>query len=108
MSEYSSARKEEYKDHPLANFIRRDLPKIFANHLTQFENIEWRASPGLSQWADAPWLAAFDPIVTDSDQRGYYPVILFSRSLDQYSLHGIQLLEVQQVQCSGTTRVLDT
>lgn len=40
------------------------------------------ASPGKGQWADAPWIAIFDPLVTDTAQRGYYPVYLFTRTLD--------------------------
>ena len=40
------------------------------------------ASPGKGRWSDAPWIAIFDPLVTDTAQRGYYPVYLFTRTLD--------------------------
>ena len=34
-------------------------------------------SAGQGQWTRCPWVAVFDPVVTDSAQRGYYPVYLF-------------------------------
>src|SRR5439155_332406 len=33
---------------------------------------------GVGNFATVPWLAIFDPIVTDSATRGYYVVYLFS------------------------------
>jgi hypothetical protein len=40
-------------------------------------------------WAEVPWLAAFDPIVTDGATRGYYVVYLFhvSESIVHLSLN---------------------
>jgi 5-methylcytosine-specific restriction protein A len=35
-------------------------------------------SVGQGQWAQVPWAAIFDELVTDSAQRGYYVVYLFS------------------------------
>jgi len=86
MTEFPTARDEPYANHPLAIFIRHEVPRIFLQSLAQYQHIKWHASPGLSRWADAPWIAAFDPIVTDSAQRGYYPVFLFSMSLDRVYL----------------------
>jgi 5-methylcytosine-specific restriction protein A len=34
-------------------------------------------SAGAENWAEVPWLAAFDPVVTDSATRGYYVIYLF-------------------------------
>jgi 5-methylcytosine-specific restriction enzyme A len=35
-----------------------------------------KGSAGAGQWAAVPWIAVFDPIVTDSATRGYYVVYL--------------------------------
>jgi 5-methylcytosine-specific restriction protein A len=34
-------------------------------------------SPGKGNWAETPWVAVFDPLVTETAQRGYYIVYLF-------------------------------
>lgn len=81
--EYPAALTQDFAGHPLAQFIRHDLPETFAAALPQHDRIIWHASAGQGQWADAPWLAAFDPIVTDSAQRKDHPVFLFSRSIDR-------------------------
>jgi len=67
---------------PLAEFIRHDLPEIFSREFQQFQTIVWEASPGKGKWADAPWIAAFNPLVTETAQDGYYPVLLYTSSLD--------------------------
>ena len=71
-----------FADNPLANYIRKELPAIFSQEFSEFQAIEWEASPGKGQWADAPWIAAFNPVITDSAQDGYYPVLLFNSSMD--------------------------
>jgi 5-methylcytosine-specific restriction protein A len=82
MEEYPNARKQEFADHPFAAWVRHDLPSIFAAAAPGYPSIVWVASPGQGQWADAPWIAALDPLVTETAQEGYYPVYLFTRSLD--------------------------
>ena len=46
-------------------------------------------SAGEENWAEVPWLAAFDPVVTDSATRGYYVVYRFhvSESIVHLSLN---------------------
>ena len=85
-SEYPKARNEEFADHPFAHWIKRDLPSVFQTELAEFPNILWVASAGKGRWADAPWIAAFDRLVTETAQEGFYPVYLFNRSLDRVYL----------------------
>lgn len=80
--EYPRAREEEFAGHPFAEWVRHDLPQIFQAEMAEFPNIVWTASAGQGRWADAPWIAAFDPLVTDTAQEGFYPVYLFNRRLD--------------------------
>lgn len=75
-----------FQNSPLADFIRQELPAIFSREFNQFPTLVWRASPGLAQWADAPWIAAFNPLVAETAQDGYYPVFLFTTSLDKIYL----------------------
>jgi len=84
--EYAEATRQPYAGHPLAHYIRHDVPALFPQHFPQFPHLIWHASPGIGLWADAPWIGVFDPIVTESAQNGYYPVYLFSRSLDRVYL----------------------
>lgn len=82
MVEYATARDEAYAKHPLADFVRDVVPKQLASELKEFPRVHWVGSAGRGAWADAPWFGAFDPIVTETAQEGYYPVYLFTRSLD--------------------------
>ena len=78
MNEYPSARGEVFAEHPLAQYMRRDLPEILLSLMPLETDIRWSASAGQGQWAEAPWIAALNELVTLTPQRGYYPVYLFS------------------------------
>ena len=82
MTEYPEAKTQEIAGHPLASFVRQDVPKILQSHLPQHSDLLWVASVGQGRWSDAPWIATFDPLVTETPQEGYYPVYLFTRTLD--------------------------
>jgi 5-methylcytosine-specific restriction protein A len=82
MDEFPVACREQFAGHPLAEFIRHDIPLILEDTLPQYDDLILHASPGQGRWADAPWIAAFDPLVTTSAMRGYYPVYLFTNSMD--------------------------
>lgn len=82
LTSYLRARKEPFANHPLANFIRQEFIKTvkpYADTLDQ--NFIVRGSAGQGVWARSPWIAFFDPLVTDSAQRGYYPVYLFREDM---------------------------
>jgi 5-methylcytosine-specific restriction protein A len=51
-----------------------------------FSEYESRGSPGQGQWVECPWLAILDPLITDSPQRGYYPVYLFREDMSGFYL----------------------
>jgi len=82
MREYALARTKPLGGHPLAAWLRKEVPQLFHGITSEFPTLLWVASPGQGQWASAPWIAALDPLVTETPQEGYYPVYLFSRSLD--------------------------
>ncbi|MNU12574.1 hypothetical protein D3C71_05980 [compost metagenome] len=63
--------------HEITRKIKSDLPKIIFDIIAQPERYLVRGSYGAGNWANIPWVAAFDLLVTDSPQTGYYPVFLF-------------------------------
>lgn len=85
MQQYPIAKEEPFAGHKLAEFIRHKLPEIFKTQFPRDSDLIWASSPGIGQWADAPWIAVFDPLITDTAQQGYYPVYLFNKTLDAIS-----------------------
>jgi 5-methylcytosine-specific restriction protein A len=79
--EYPLAKQENFTEHPLADYIRQEVPRVFRSTFDQLTEMLFVASPGKGRWADAPWIAVFDPAVTETAQEGYYPVYLFNRSM---------------------------
>jgi 5-methylcytosine-specific restriction enzyme A len=77
-NEYASARAQPLKDHPTADYIR-DLATAEVQSVLAAANPDLIAfgSPGKGNWAAAPWIAIFDPVVTQTATRGYYVVYLF-------------------------------
>jgi len=84
--EFPGASGELYAGHALATFIRSDIPRLFGQDTALGEMYKWDASPGKGKWLDAPWIACFNTLITDSARHGYYPVYLFSRIMDKVIL----------------------
>lgn len=85
--EYTIARRAPFASHPLASYIRRDAPSALEAALgDSASGLECVGSPGQGQWAEVPWLAVFDPVVTSSATRGYYVVYLFSADMSKLFL----------------------
>lgn len=97
------------KDHPLFSTITLDLPTLLRPASSAYPHFVWQGSVGKGQWADAPWLAVFDPVVTDTAQLGYYPVYLFSGALDAVYLsmnQGMTLLRKEYTHAEEARQVL--
>jgi 5-methylcytosine-specific restriction protein A len=78
MSEYPTATRESFGQNPLASYIRHDAVKAISEALgAAARGLNIEGSAGAGNWAMVPWLAVFDPVVTDSATRGYYVVYLF-------------------------------
>lgn len=77
LDEYPLACKEDFKAHPLAEFVRKsfvtEIRQVIDSHLLV------KGSVGQGIWAETPWLSVFDPAVTTSAQRGVYVVYLFDQ-----------------------------
>ncbi len=68
---------EPRKQHPL-----HDQFRALGTEIEQIVGVNQgslvKASVGLGNWAEVPWVAVFDKLVTTTAQRGYYVVYLFS------------------------------
>ena len=95
LTEYPSARQGELTDHPLAAHISHDLRDELAGLVD--DSYKVTGSPGRGNWAETPWVAVFDPLVTETAQRGFYVVYLFRGD------GGAVYLSLNQ----GTTEVYD-
>ena len=68
-ADFPRARAQPFAGHPLARFVRRDLPQAARAALPLgHDDLLVRASPGRGPWAAVPWLAFFDLLVTRSAQ----------------------------------------
>ncbi|MBO9479194.1 DUF3578 domain-containing protein [Shimia sp. R11_0] len=85
--EYVFERAKRFAGSEFADFIRHDLA-VEARKRTIFlpYDLELKASVGQSQWASVPWLAFFDPIITDTATRGFYVVYLINPQTEEIVL----------------------
>jgi 5-methylcytosine-specific restriction protein A len=90
LREYDSAKLTRFVGNPLAAFIRKEAVLELERAAGPAAiGLLFAGSAGAENWAEVPWLAAFDPVVTDSATRGYYVVYLFhvSQSIVHLSLN---------------------
>src|SRR6266498_283860 len=76
LAEFSQARQEPLTNHPLAAILTHDLPDQ-VRQLIASDSYRVTGSPGRRNWAETPWVAVFDRLVTETAQRGFYSVYLF-------------------------------
>jgi hypothetical protein len=75
---WQEASKQEFKGHPIANLIRKELvEEVKANIKDTNSSYLVKSSAGAGNWASVPWLAILNPAITTSTQSGIYPVYLF-------------------------------
>jgi 5-methylcytosine-specific restriction protein A len=86
LNEYPRALSETFKRHPLAAFLRKDLPESIRRIAEIPAEFEIEGSAGQGQWTRCPWIAVLDPLVTDTAQKGYYVVYLFREDFSGFYL----------------------
>ncbi|MGG2028727.1 DUF3578 domain-containing protein [Gottfriedia sp. S16(2024)] len=87
MNEYLAAKSEGSGGHQLGSFIRKEIPEEF--YRLPFINTSQyvvTGSIGKGNWAFVPWVAIMNQNITDSTQRGYYIVYLFSEDMKRVYL----------------------
>lgn len=107
LTEYETAKKQSFTQHPLANFLRRHFASIVESVCADESRYLTKGSAGQANWAQGPWVAAFDRLVTTSAQRGYYPVYLFREDMQGVYLSLNQgMTEVRQHYKAGAKTAL--
>jgi 5-methylcytosine-specific restriction protein A len=66
-------------DDPFAQLFEKRLQGVVAGMIPAGSNYLVRGSVGKGRWAETPWVAVFDPMVTVSALRGFYVVYLFRK-----------------------------
>tara|TARA_R110001599_G_scaffold244486_1_gene444523 strand:+ start:1170 stop:2216 length:1047 start_codon:yes stop_codon:yes gene_type:complete len=77
LNSYQNARGESFAKHQMASLIRDSIPNVIRPWISDGQRYLVKGSPGQGGWADVPWVATFDRLVTESAQNGYYLVYLF-------------------------------
>jgi 5-methylcytosine-specific restriction enzyme A len=76
LQEYAQARAQSFAKNAMADMLRVDIPREIEAAVGNTERYEVDGSPGKGNWADVPWVAVLDRLVTDTAQQGYYLVYL--------------------------------
>ncbi|MEO0633714.1 MAG: DUF3578 domain-containing protein [Pseudomonadota bacterium] len=85
--DYAYERGKSFTQNKFSNWVRKDLA-IEAKKQLLFLPYELRvkASVGAGNWAAVPWLAFFDPIITESATHGFYVVYLVNAQTSEIHL----------------------
>lgn len=82
MNNYTKAKTETFKEHPLGILMRKEIPNNIYKQLELERNrYSVKGSVGQGNWAYVPWIAIMNREVTTSTQRGYYLVYLFNEEM---------------------------
>lgn len=78
-TEYTYERAKPFTGSQFADFVRHDIA-IEAKKLLTFwpHDLKVKASVGQGLWASVPWLAFFDPLITETATKGFYVVFLIN------------------------------
>ena len=78
---YLIQKSQGFGGNKLASKFRKDFPKELSKILTDRTRYKVEGSPGKGQWTDCPWIAILDHLITDTPQKGYYPVFIFKADM---------------------------
>ncbi|MDB5272953.1 MAG: putative restriction endonuclease [Chitinophagaceae bacterium] len=81
LTEYLSAKQTTFAGNILADKLRNEFPKEIESIIVDKTRYKVVGSPGMGNWAECPWIAILDTLITDSVQSGYYPVFLFKADM---------------------------
>ncbi|QUS36197.1 MrcB family domain-containing protein [Falsirhodobacter algicola] len=86
-TEYTYERGKNFTNSEFANFVRRDITSEVRKRLLlwPFDGTV-RASVGQGGWAAVPWIAFFDPLITETATKGFYVVYLINPDKQTISL----------------------
>ena len=85
--EFTYERTKPFTDSKFGHFVRHDIA-LEAKKLLAFGpfDLKVKASVGQGVWASVPWLAFFDPLVTETATKGFYVVFLINSDAQKITL----------------------
>jgi 5-methylcytosine-specific restriction protein A len=86
LSNYKASTAETFTRHPIGILLRQDLPEAIRSVIAENNRYKVKGSAGATNWAEVPWVAIFDIIVTVGAKNGYYPVFLFREDMAGFYL----------------------
>jgi len=85
-SSYIEEKKQEYGNTEFAIKFKNDFVTKVENSIINPKQYKVKSSVGGGNWANIPWIAIFDKLITESAQDGYYPVYLFREDMSGFYL----------------------
>lgn len=80
------SKKTTNKLSPIHQLILHELPKTLSTWATVSEKYIYKGSDGQGNILRTPWIATFNPEITSSATKGFYPVYLFRDNLQELVL----------------------
>lgn len=107
ISEYLTAKTTSFAGNPIARKFRKDYPTLLRSIIQDKFRYKVVGSAGQGNWADCPWIAILDTLITNSAQSGFYPVFLFRADMTGAYLSINQgVTKVHEDYKGDTTKVL--
>lgn len=81
--------QEKELDYGNTDFVikfKNEFVEIIENSIINHQQYKIKSSVGAGNWANIPWIAIFDKLVTETAQNGYYPVYLFCEDMSGFYL----------------------
>lgn len=76
IEEYLANKESDFAQNSLAEFVRQEIPETIRELLPDTERYFSKGSVGNGRWANVPWVAVFDRLITETAQDGVYLVYL--------------------------------
>ena len=86
-TDFSYERGKPFAASRFGDFVRKDMVVEVKKRLIYWPfDLKVKASVGNGNWAAVPWLAFFDPLVTETATRGFYVVYLVNPQTETFYL----------------------
>ncbi|MFC6860382.1 MrcB family domain-containing protein [Zunongwangia atlantica] len=77
IEDYLNEKSNNFGGNSLADKFRNQFPQQIEKIIIDKIRFKVIGSPGKGNWTECPWIAILDTLITETPQKGYYPVLLF-------------------------------
>ncbi len=78
---YLTEKSKSFGGNKLAAKFRKKFPLEIEKVIADRNRFKVVGSPGKGNWTECPWIAILDLLVTNSPQKGYYPVLIYKSDM---------------------------